>query len=67
MQDNRTGFSEMVRFRAPAGLANALAEAASREFTTPSALARRAILREIREVGVTPPQSIQGRSGERKA
>ena len=67
MHDSRLGFSETVRFRAPAGLAHALAEAANREFTTPSALARRAILREIREVGVTPPQVHQGRSGERKA
>jgi hypothetical protein len=66
MQDNRTGFFEMVRFRAPAGLASALAEAASREFTTPSALTRRAILREIREVGVTPPPAVERRDHGRR-
>jgi hypothetical protein len=61
MHDSRLGFSEVVRFRAPPGLANALAEAASREFTTPSGFARRAILEKIREVGVVPPVESRSR------
>jgi hypothetical protein len=49
-----TSFSEVVRFRAPDGFAEAIAEAAARDLTTSSEFVRRALVERLRALGIEP-------------
>lgn len=54
-------YSEVFNFRGPPGFLAAIAEAADRERLSQSEFARRAIIKHIKQVGVTPPATPRRR------
>jgi uncharacterized membrane protein len=54
MADEACRFTEVIRARAPKELREAVERAASRELTTTSAYARRAIVNQLRADGFDP-------------
>lgn len=52
-----TSYSEVVRFRAPNGLSEAIAEAAARDLTTSSEFVRRALVDRLRSLGIDPTKN----------
>lgn len=52
-----TSYSEVVRFRVPNGLAEAIAEAAARDLTTSSEFVRRALVERLRSLGIDPTRT----------
>lgn len=50
----REYFPVLIKARAPSALREAIKVAADKDLTTPSEWMRRALLRQLREVGVNP-------------
>ncbi|WP_262299705.1 hypothetical protein [Microvirga sesbaniae] len=59
-----TSYSEVIRFRAPDGFGEAIAEAAARDITTTSEFVRRALVERLRSLGIDPTK-MNGRDNSR--
>lgn len=60
---HNTSYTEVVRFRAPDGFGEAIAEAAARDFTTSSEFVRRALVERLRSLGIEPSRSEKSGNG----
>ena len=54
MRDERQPYSEILRFRAPPGLGDAIACAAARDFGSSSEFVRRVLVERLRLLGIDP-------------
>ncbi len=57
-----TSYTEVVRFRAPDGFGEAIAEAAARDLTTSSEFVRRALAERLRSLGIDPTKTNHRRA-----
>ena len=64
MRHERQHYSETVRFRAPDGFADAIAQAAALDFASSSEFVRRVLVERLRALGIDPCRT---NDGERRA
>ena len=67
MRHERQSYSEVFRFRAPAGLGEAIAQAAAIDFASSSEFVRRTLVERLRSLGIEPGRSVHSERMSRAA
>ena len=67
MRHERQTYSETLRLRVPAGLADAIARAAAGDLTSSSEFVRRALVAHLRGLGIDPGHGDNGRGPRQEA